>query len=88
MITKESVALSATAVELRMALGLVYGALGAQSLVGFQTDGFVWGVPGRGPGRRSRWPACCSCWLPRGCRPPARSPIAPVEALRAAGITR
>ncbi len=46
MITKESVALSATAVGFGMALGLTYGALGAQSLVGFQTDGFVWGVPG------------------------------------------
>jgi putative ABC transport system permease protein len=46
MITKESVALSATAVIFGMALGLAYGALGAQSLVGFQTDGFVWGVPG------------------------------------------
>ena len=45
MITKESVALSATAVGFGMALGLAYGALGAQSLVGFQTDGFVWGVP-------------------------------------------
>jgi len=45
MITKESVALSATAVVFGMALGLVFGALGAQSLVGFQTHGFVWGVP-------------------------------------------
>jgi putative ABC transport system permease protein len=45
MITKESVALSATAVAFGMALGLTYGALGAQSLVGSQTDGFVWGVP-------------------------------------------
>jgi putative ABC transport system permease protein len=45
MITKESVALSATAVTFGMALGLVYGSLGAQSLVGFQNDGFVWGVP-------------------------------------------
>ena len=46
MITKESVALSATAVTFGMALGLTYGALGARSLVGFQNDGFVWGVPG------------------------------------------
>lgn len=45
MITKESVALSATAVGFGMALGMAYGALGAQSLVGFETDGFVWGVP-------------------------------------------
>ncbi|MBJ7358932.1 ABC transporter permease [Nocardioides sp.] len=46
MITKESVALSATAVGFGMGLGLAYGALGAQSLVGFQNDGFVWGLPG------------------------------------------
>jgi putative ABC transport system permease protein len=46
MITKESVALSATAVTFGMALGLCYGALGAQALVGFHSDGFVWGIPG------------------------------------------
>lgn len=46
MITKESLALSATAVTFGMALGLGYGALGAQSLVGFETRGLVWGVPG------------------------------------------
>jgi putative ABC transport system permease protein len=45
MINKESVALSATAMTFGIALGLFYGALGAQSLVGSQTDGFVWGVP-------------------------------------------
>ena len=73
MITKESVALSATAVTFGMALGLVYGALGAQSLVGFETDGFVWGVPGPS-WSRSRWPACCSSSPRRGCRRPARSP--------------
>lgn len=45
MITRESVALSATAVAFGMVLGLVYGSVGAQSLIGFGTDGFVWGVP-------------------------------------------
>lgn len=45
MVTKESVALSATAVVFGMLLGLVYGAVGAQALVGFETSGFVWGVP-------------------------------------------
>ncbi len=45
MITRESVALSATAVAFGMVLGLVYGSIGAQSLIGFNTDGFVWGVP-------------------------------------------
>jgi putative ABC transport system permease protein len=45
MITKESVALSASAVIFGIALGLLYGTLGAQSLVGSQTQGVVWGVP-------------------------------------------
>ena len=72
MITKESVALSATAVSFGMALGLVYGALGAQSMVGFQTDGFVWGVPGLVLAAI----AVAGVLLvlpPRGCRRPARS---------------
>ena len=43
MITKESVALSAVAFGIL--LGLVYGTLGAQSLVGSQTRGIVWGLP-------------------------------------------
>jgi len=46
MIIKESVALSVTALTFGMALGLSYGALGAQALIGSLTDGFVWGVPG------------------------------------------
>ena len=45
MITKESVALSASAVVFGIVLGLVYGTLGAQSLVGSQTQGIVWGLP-------------------------------------------
>jgi putative ABC transport system permease protein len=45
MITKESVALSASAVLFGIALGLVYGTLGAQSLVGAMTPGVVWGMP-------------------------------------------
>lgn len=45
MITKESVALSASAVILGIALGLVYGTAGAQALVGSQTEGVVWGLP-------------------------------------------
>lgn len=45
MITKESIALSASAVLFGVALGLVYGTLGAQSLVGAPTPGFVWGLP-------------------------------------------
>lgn len=45
MVTKESAALAGTAVAFGLALGLGYGSVGAQSLVGFQTDGFVWGLP-------------------------------------------
>ncbi|SDO74231.1 putative ABC transport system permease protein [Pedococcus dokdonensis] len=45
MITKESVALSASAVAFGILLGLVYGSLGAQSLVGSQSPGIVWGLP-------------------------------------------
>jgi len=84
MITKESVALSATAVTFGMALGLGYGALGAQSLVGFQTDGFVWGVPG---GVLVAIAGACvllvlaSSWVPSS----RAVAIAPVEALRDAG---
>ena len=45
MITKESVALSASAVTFGILLGLLYGTLGAQSLVGSQSRGIVWGLP-------------------------------------------
>ncbi|WP_353950598.1 FtsX-like permease family protein [Knoellia sp. S7-12] len=45
MITKESVALSASAMIFGIVLGLVYGTLGAQSLVGAETPGIVWGLP-------------------------------------------
>ena len=45
MITRESVALSASAVLLGAALGLLYGTLGAQSLVGMATRGLTWGLP-------------------------------------------
>jgi putative ABC transport system permease protein len=84
MITKESVALSATAVTFGMALGLVYGALGAQSLVGFQTDGFVWGVPGvvlAGIAVAGVLLVLAASWVPSS----RAVAIAPVEALRAAG---
>ncbi|KGN36774.1 FtsX-like permease family protein [Knoellia subterranea] len=45
MITKESVALSASAVVFGAVLGIVYGTAGAQSLVGAETAGLVWGMP-------------------------------------------
>ncbi len=84
MITKESVALSATAVTFGMLLGLAYGALGAQSLVGFQTDGFVWGVPGvvlAGVAVGGVLLVLAASWVPSS----RAVAVAPVEALRAAG---
>ncbi|GAA4108345.1 hypothetical protein GCM10022415_00900 [Knoellia locipacati] len=45
MITKESVALSASAVLFGIVLGLVYGSAGAQALIGAPTEGLVWGMP-------------------------------------------
>ena len=45
MITRESVALSAASVTLGMLLGLAYGAIGAQSLVGSMNNGIVLGLP-------------------------------------------
>lgn len=81
MVTRESVALSAAAITLGIALGLVYGAIGAQSLVGFQTDGLVWGTP---------WlvlaliAAAGVLLVLLASRPPARRAVrvTPVEALR------
>jgi putative ABC transport system permease protein len=46
MITKESIALLGTATVFGVTLGLLYGAVGAQSLIGFRNDGLAWGVPG------------------------------------------
>ncbi|MFC7491831.1 MULTISPECIES: FtsX-like permease family protein [unclassified Knoellia] len=45
MITKESIALSASAVLFGIGLGILYGTAGAQSLVGVETEGIVSGVP-------------------------------------------
>jgi putative ABC transport system permease protein len=84
MITKESVALSATAVTFGMTLGVVYGALGAQSLVGFQTDGFAWGVPGAvlvGIAVAAVLLVLAASWVPSS----RAVAVAPVEALRASG---
>ncbi|MCF8570884.1 FtsX-like permease family protein [Gordonia sp. HY002] len=45
MITLESVALSGTAVVFGLVLGILFGSVGAQSLIGAMTDGFVIGLP-------------------------------------------
>lgn len=45
MITLESVALSGTAVVFGLLLGIAFGSVGAQSLIGSVTDGFVIGLP-------------------------------------------
>ncbi|MBO1766166.1 ABC transporter permease [Allobranchiibius sp. GilTou38] len=82
MITRESIALSATAVILGAAIGVVYGSVGAQSLVGAMSSGFVWGVP---------WVALAAVAVAGGAlvlvasRPPARRAVSvpPVVALRA-----
>ncbi len=87
MITKESVALSATAVTFGMALGLLYGALGAQSMVGSQTDGFVWGIPGlvlAGIAVSGVLLVLAASWVPSS----RAVAVAPVEALRARRISR
>lgn len=81
MITKESVALSASAVLFGIVLGLVYGTIGAQSLIGMETSGIVWGLP---------LPALVAIALAGlvlvlvASRGPARRAVAvtPVEALR------
>jgi putative ABC transport system permease protein len=81
MITLEAAALSGTAVAFGIALGLVFGSVGAQSLVGSLTDGFVWGLP---------WRILAVIALAGvllvmiSARPPARRAIrvSPIEAMR------
>lgn len=45
MITLESCALAGTAVLFGLVLGIVFGSVGAQSLIGHMANGFVWGLP-------------------------------------------
>ncbi|HET9842002.1 MAG TPA: ABC transporter permease [Nocardioides sp.] len=81
MITLESAALSATAIGFGIALGLVFGSVGAQALVGSQTQGFAWGLP---------WVVLAGtvvggfALVVAAARPPARRAVrvTPVDALR------
>jgi putative ABC transport system permease protein len=81
MITFEAAALSGTAVAFGIALGVVFGSLGAQSLVGSMTDGFVWGLPWSILGAIA---ASGLALVLASARPPARRAIliSPIEALR------
>jgi putative ABC transport system permease protein len=45
MIVREAIALACSAIALGIALGLLLGSIGAQSLVGSHNHGFVWGRP-------------------------------------------
>ncbi|HET8766399.1 MAG TPA: ABC transporter permease [Pedococcus sp.] len=81
MVTKEAVALSVAAVVLGVALGLVYGTLGAQSLVGVRTHGLVWGVPV--PALAVIGLSALLLVLVASLRPARRAvEVAPVEAMR------
>jgi putative ABC transport system permease protein len=81
MITLESAALSATAIGFGIVLGLVFGSVGTQSLVGRYTTGFAWGLP---------WTVLALTVVGAlllvlaAARPPARRAVrvTPVEALR------
>ena len=81
MITLEAAALSGTAVAFGIALGVAFGSVGAQSLVGSLTDGFVWGLPWSILGLIA---AAGVALVLASARPPARRAIriSPIEALR------
>ncbi len=81
MITKEALALGATAVLFGVALGVCFGSLGAQSLMGGMTPGFVWGLPAPLLGIIV---GCSVVLVLVAALPPARRALAitPVQALR------
>ncbi|MBC9956906.1 FtsX-like permease family protein [Yimella sp. cx-51] len=81
MITKESIALGTTASVVGIMLGLLYGSVGAQALIGSVNEGFVWGVPGPALAAIA---VCAVILVLVAARPPARRAvrITPVEALR------
>lgn len=45
MVVREAMALAGSAITLGIALGIVFGSVGTQSLVGSHNQGFVWGRP-------------------------------------------
>jgi putative ABC transport system permease protein len=45
MVVREAAALGCSAIALGVALGIVFGSVGAQSIVGGHNHGFVWGRP-------------------------------------------
>jgi putative ABC transport system permease protein len=83
MITLEAAALSGTAAAFGIALGVVYGSVGAQALVGSLTSGFVWGLPWK---VLALIAAASILLVIASARPPARRAIrvTPIEALRVA----
>ncbi|MGO3325397.1 FtsX-like permease family protein [Gordonia sp. (in: high G+C Gram-positive bacteria)] len=83
MITLESVALSGTAVVFGLLLGIVLGSVGAQSLIGSTTDGFVIGLP---LPALAAIVACTVALVVAASLPPSRRAVAvtPVDALAVA----
>lgn len=81
MVTKEAVALGATAVLFGLLLGVTFGSVGAQSLVGSVNDGFVWGLPAP---VLAAIVLCAVALVLVAALPPARRAlrITPVQALR------
>ena len=81
MVTKEAVALGATAVLFGLLLGVTFGSVGAQSLVGSVNEGFVWGLPAP---VLAAIVLCAVALVLVAALPPARRAlrITPVQALR------
>ncbi len=81
MITRESIALSATATAFGIVLGLLYGTIGAQALVGMISDGLIIAVPWSALAAIA---AACVVLVLVSSRAPARRAVSvnPIEAMR------